>query len=141
MRKEIKGIIAAFVCVLLVGTVGSIAYIRNLPVNWDAGACGGGYCTFIFDKYSEELTDKYVRSVADNSNISSIKAVRGTQEAGWQDQTLFLQFDIQYQHSTQGTVTERVRFIGQRTWFDTYDWGEAIIDAGIEPTEQRRLDK
>lgn len=127
-KKNIKIIAAVFVCVLLIGAVGSVAYIRNLPVDWDAGACGGGYSTFIFDKYHEELTEKYYNGMVDNSNISSVKAVRGTQEAQWEDQTIFLQFDVQYEHSTQGTVTERLRFTGQRTWFDTYDWSGAIIE-------------
>ena len=64
----------------------------------------------------------------DNSDIFSLTAVRGTQEAQWEDQTLFLQFDVEYQHPVQGTVRERLRFIGRRTWFDTYDWSGAIID-------------
>lgn len=127
-KKRIKIIVAVIVCLLLAGAVGGVAYIRNLPVDWDAGACGGGYSTFIFDKYSEELVQKYFEGMADNSNIISIEAIRGTQEAQWEDQTIFLQFDIQYEHATQGNITERVRFTGQRTWFDTYDWSGAIIE-------------
>ena len=127
-KKNIRIIAVAFIGILFVGVIGSMSYIRNLPVDYDAGACGGGYATFIFDKYSEELIEKYYDGMADNSNISSIKAIRGTQEAQWEDQTIFLQFDVQYEHSTQGTVTERVRFTGQRTWFDTYDWSGAIIE-------------
>lgn len=127
-KKKIRIIVAVIVCLLLAGAIGSVAYIRNLPVDWDAGACGGGYSTFIFDKYSEELVEKYFEGMVDNSNITSIEAVRGTQEAQWEDKTIFLQFDVQYEHTTQGTVTERVRFTGQRTWFDTYDWSGAIIE-------------
>ena len=131
-----KYISIALVVALVLGCImGSIIYIRSLPIEYDAGACGGGYATFIFDKYNEKLTEKYVSGMTDNSNISSAKAVRGTQEAEWEEQTLFLQFDIQYEHSTQGTVTERVRFIGERTWFDTYDWSGAIIDGSLAPTE------
>lgn len=127
-KKNIRIIAVAFIGILFVGVIGSMSYIRNLPVDYDAGACGGGYATFIFDKYNEELIEKYYSGMADNSNISSVKAIRGTQEAQWEDQTIFLQFDVQYEHSTQGTVTERVRFTGQRTWFDTYDWSGAIIE-------------
>lgn len=129
-RRKIKKYISiALVIVIVFGCIiGSILYIRNLPVDYDTGACGGGYATFIFDKYNEELVEKYYNGIADHSNISSVKAVRGTQEAEWEDQTLFLQFDIQYEHSVQGTVTERIRFIGQRTWFDTYDWSGAIVE-------------
>ena len=115
--------ITTIACVLSV-----LIYIRNLPVDYDAGACGGGYATFIFDKYSEELTEKYYNAMADNSNISSVKAIRGTQEAQWEDQTIFLQFDVQYEHFTHGTITERVHFIGQRTWFDTCNWSGAVIE-------------
>ena len=135
-RKTKKCISIALVVALVLGCImGSIIYIRSLPIEYDAGACGGGYATFIFDKYNEKLTEKYVSGMINNSNISSAKAVRGTQEVEWEDQTLFLQFDIQYEHSTQGTVTERVRFIGERTWFDTYDWSGAIIDGSLAPTE------
>lgn len=127
-KKNIRIITVAFIGILFIGVIGSTSYIRNLPVDYDAGACGGGYATFIFDKYSEDLIEKYYDGMADNSDTSSIKAIRGTQEAQWEDQTIFLQFDVQYEHSTQGTVTERVRFTGQRTWFDTYDWSGAIIE-------------
>lgn len=127
-RKLKKYIIITLVVSIVLGCIiGSIFYIRNLPIDYDAGACGGGYATFIFDKYNEELVEKYYNGIEDNSSISSIKALRGTQEAEWEDQTLFLQFDIQYEHFSQGTVTERIRFIGQRTWFDTYDWSGAIV--------------
>lgn len=128
-RKLKKCVSIALVITLVFGCIiGSILYIRNLPVDYDAGACSGGYATFIFDKYHEELVEKYYNGMAEQSSISSIQAVRGTQEAEWEDQTLFLQFDIQYEHSGQGTVTERIRFIGQRTWFDTYDWSGAIVE-------------
>lgn len=127
-KKKSIGIIAVVVCVLITGAAGIAFYIRNLPVDWDAGACGGGYATFIFDKYSEELTGKYYNAMADNSDISSVKAILGTQEAQWEDRTVFLQFDVRYEHAAKGTVKERLRFIGQRIWFDTYDWSGAIIE-------------
>ncbi len=132
-RKTKKYIGIALAVALIFGCIiGSIIYIRNLPVDYDAGACGGGYAAFVFDKYSEELTKKYYNGMTDASDISSVKAVSGTQKAQWEDQTLFLQFDIQYKHSTQGVVTQRVRFIGQRTWFDTYDWSGAIVEGDQE---------
>ena len=135
-RKMKKGISIALVITIVVGCiVGGFLFIRNLPVEFDAGACSGGYATYIFDKYSEELTEKFVNGMADSHNISSAVAVRGTQEAEWEERTLFLQFDIQYEHSEQGTVTEHVRFIGKRTWFDTYDWSGAIIQGSSDSTE------
>lgn len=127
-RKGAIIAVTAFLAILIVAA-GGILYVRGLPVAWDAGACGGGYATFIFDKYSEELTQKFVNGSAEKDSIMSARAIRGTQEAEWEERTIFLQFDIQYEHSSQGIITERVRFVGQRTWFDTYDWSGAIIES------------
>ena len=66
-KKNIRIIAVAFIGILFVGVIGSMSYIRNLPVDYDAGACGGGYATFIFDKYSEELIENYCDGMADNS--------------------------------------------------------------------------
>ena len=129
--------IAVIVTIVLLGSIlGGYFFARNLPVDWDAGACGGGYATFIFDKYSNELVKKYLDGSDNKDNIISIEAVRGSQTAEWEGQTIFLQFDIKYQNSNQEEVTERLRFIGQRTWFDTYDWSGAIIEGyALEVTE------
>ena len=126
-KKLIVCLATGIACIVLAGIITSINYIRKLPVDWDAGACNGGYAAFIFDKYSKELTQKYLDGSRDKDDILSVEAIKGTQEAEWEDQTIYLQFDLQYEHSTQGTVTETVRFIGQRTWFDTYDWSGAIV--------------
>ena len=123
-KKYIIGVVTVFALCLIIGT---IIRICTLPVDWDAGACDGGYATFIFDKYGEKLTQKYLDGTEGNNDILSAEAIRGTQEAEWEEQTIYLQFDIQYEHSTQGTIIETVRFIGQRMWFDTYKWSGAII--------------
>lgn len=126
-KKRLVCITAFLLCLILVVSIVIIKYVRNLPVDWDAGACGGGYATFIFDKYSDELTQKFVDGSKNGSDILSAEAIRGTQIAEWEDKTLFLQFDIKFEHSKQGTLTETVRFVGQRTWFDTFDWGGAVV--------------
>ena len=88
----------------------------------------GGYGTFIFDKYSEALTERFVEGSLERGGILRAEAVRGTQEAEWEGRTLFLAFDIRYELSGGGFRTERARFVGQRTWFDTYDWSRAIAE-------------
>lgn len=116
--------IALGLCII----IGAAVRIYTLPVAWDAGACGGGYATHIFDKYSSKLVQKYLDGSQSKEEIVSIQAVRGTQEATWEDRTIHLHFDIQYEHETNGTVTERITFIGTRYWFDSYKWGGAIIE-------------
>ena len=87
-------------CVLL----GGFILLRSLPVSWDAGACGGGYAAFVFDKYSGELVEKLRSSLDDAVAASSMQAVRGTQTAKWNGRTILLQFDITYRHSEYGLI-------------------------------------
>lgn len=101
-------------------------YIRMLPVEWDAGVCGGGYATFVFNKYGKELAQKYTSRLRNKDDILCAKAICGTQSARWEGQTFYLIFDIQYADAKQGVVTETVRFIGRRVWIDTYKWGNGI---------------
>lgn len=127
-QQKIRFAIASVVAVIFMCTMGGIIYIRNLPVDWDAGACGGGYATYIFDKYEEELVQRYVDGGGYIGDIADIKAVRGTQAATWEEQRIFLQFDIQYEHETEGTIVERLHFIGERKWIDIFEWSGAIIE-------------
>ncbi len=124
MKK--KYIIIALVIVLGLALCGYV-YARNLPVDYDAGACSGGYDSFIFDKYSEELTDKYFENHADKDKISSVKAIKGTQSADWADKTISLSFNVEYEHSSEGKTTETLHFQGERVWFDTYEWNKGQV--------------
>ena len=121
-RSALSLIGAAALCVLL----GGFLLLRSLPVSWDAGACGGGYAAFVFDKYSGELVEKLQSKLNDADAASSVRAVRGTQTAKWNGRTILLQFDITYRHSAYGAVTKSVLFTGRRVWFDTYDWNEMV---------------
>lgn len=126
-KQKQSSIFAIILLVICAFGAGVFIYIRTLPVDWDAGACGGGYASFIFNKYSDELTRKFVDESNSRQYISTAKALSGTQEATWEDRTLFLQFDIQYEHSEYGITTQTVCFTGQRIWFDTYDWSGAVV--------------
>ena len=122
-KRSVIYVVAAMICGMILA---SIAYIRMLPVEWDAGACGGGYATFVFNKYGKELAQKYTSRLRNKDDILCAKAICGTQSARWEGQTFYLIFDVQYADAKQGVVTETVRFIGRRVWFDTYKWGAGI---------------
>ncbi len=126
LTKQKKVCFVAVAALFLV--VGAGVKIHTLPVDWDAGACGGGYKTHIFDKYSDELVEKYLLGSDIQDEIVSIKAIRGTQEADWEDRIIDLQFDIQYEHIEEGMVSETLHFVGERYWFEAFDWGGAIIE-------------
>lgn len=122
-----KHIVIIIVTLLIFVFVGGVIKIHRLPVDWDAGGCAGGYGTFIFNKYSESLVQKYLDCSDKKDGILSIEAINGTQEAEWEGRRIYLHFDIQYSDTIEGIVVERVTFIGHRIWIDTYKWGGAII--------------
>lgn len=124
-KMNLSYIVAIFLCLIFMGSIIIIGFIGNLPVQWDAGACGGGYSAFIFDKYSDVLTQKFVEGVAKHSDFLSAEAIKGTQEAEWKDKTIFLKFDIRCENFEHGVSTETVCFVGKRIWFDTYVWTSA----------------
>ena len=97
-----------------------------VPIEWDSGVCGGGYATFVFNKYGKELAQKYTSRLRNKDDILCAKAICGTQSARWEGQTFYLIFDVQYADAKQGVVTETVRFIGRRVWIDTYKWGAGL---------------
>lgn len=53
--------------------------------------------------------------------------MRGTQSATWDENKIFLTFNIKYEHKDYGLVEEKVNFIGTRYWIDSFKWSGAII--------------
>ena len=49
--------------------------------------CGGGYATFVFNKYGKELAQKYTSRLRNKDDILCAKAICGTQSARWEGQT------------------------------------------------------
>ena len=127
-KQKIKIWITSIISLLLIAIFSVAGYIYTRPVEWDSGACGGGYVTWIFDKYSEELTESFLNGMGEEKdNVVSVEAVRGTQSADWEEKQIFLEFDIKYNHKANGEITEKVRFIGTRYWIDSFKWSGAII--------------
>lgn len=127
-KQKIKIGIIISVCVLLIICGTLVGYIYTRPVAWDAGACGGGYATWIFDKYNKELTEVFLNGMGEEKeNIISINSLRGTQSATWDENKIFLTFNIMYEHKDYGLVEEKVNFIGTRYWIDSFKWSGAII--------------
>ena len=123
-RRKAALLIAAS---LLALAVGSCLWLHLRPVSFDAAACSGGYATWIFDKYSDELTEKFYTCSDQKEFISNITAVRGSHEASWDERLIFLSFDVTYLHETEGEVTLRLSFTGERIWSDTFRWGGAVM--------------
>ena len=130
LTKKTKKIIVIIISIFLFLTIcfSIIWYIHTRPVEWDSGACSGGYVTWIFDKYSKELTETFFNGMGDEKEkVIYIEAIRGTQDAEWEERQMFLEFDIKYEHKDYGVIVEKVRFIGTRYWIESFKWNGAII--------------
>lgn len=127
-RQKIKIGIIISICALLILCGILVGYIYTRPVAWDASACGGGYVTWIFDKYNKDLTEVFLNGMGEEKeNIIYINSLRGTQSATWDENKIFLTFNIKYKHKDYGLVEEKVNFIGTRYWIDSFKWSGAII--------------
>ena len=130
LSKKQKKIIILVISILLflIISISIVWYIHTRTVEWDSSACGGGYVTWIFDKYSKELTDTFLNGMGKKKKkVISIEAIRGTQSADWEERQMFLEFDIKYEHKDYGVIIEKVRFIGTRYWIESFKWSGAII--------------
>lgn len=105
----------------------AVAVIHFLPVSRDAAGCRGGYASFIFNKYSDELVEKYVSGHRDKENIISADAVAGSRQAHWSGRKMYLGFVINTQYKNR-TDSCKVTFFGHRQWTDSYTWGGAVIE-------------
>lgn len=125
-RKTFIWILSVLVFVI---TASIILVIHLCPVNWEIGACRGGYITSIYDLYCDELTDKFVDGMEyDNDKILWAEPIKGTQQGKDNGRKLFLEFDIKYEHSEYGVITQRIHFIGTRYWINKFSWSGAIIE-------------
>lgn len=129
-RKSFHKIIIALIATItIIQITATVIYIHTRPVSWDTGVCSGGFVTHIFNKYSKELTETFLSGMGDDKeNVINIKAIPGSQNANWQDNEIFLQFDVEYEHKYEGTIKQRLHFTGKRIWIETYKWSGAIIE-------------
>ncbi len=101
--SHIKKISLLTLAFLLLLTACGAFVIHTLPVAWDAGACSGGFGTHIFEKFSSQLAKDYLDRKHDHDAITSVESIRSTENGvQWNDRTLFLSFDIQYEHKSRG---------------------------------------
>ena len=121
--KKLVYSLGAFFAFALI--ISAVIFIHTRPVSWDSGACGGGFATAVFDKYSEELVEKFVNG---GEGIANAKAIRGSHEASWDGRMIFLKFDVEYDNADGQKINRTLHFTGERIWNMVYKWGGAIIE-------------
>ncbi len=101
--------------------------IHFAPVSYDAGACGGGFDTWIFDKYKNELLQKYITE--HNSDLSNIEIIDDSKEVNYEGSYISIQFDIN-EKDKQRTLY----FVGKRVWIENYRWDlcQVVYDGEVK---------
>ena len=124
-RGIMKKVIAIVIVLILFFVFGIALFIYTRPVAWDAGACSGGYATYIFNKYNDVLTQEYlIYKGIDKESIEDIETVSDSQSVIWEGKNIFIKYDIKYKNPENGITTENVSFVGKRIWIDTFKWSK-----------------
>lgn len=103
----------------------TVLYIANQPVSFDAGACGGGFATAVYDQYADRLIeDNYfylTRNIKDK-DVVSISPVRETRDVTYEGKAIYMSFDIVYTFSDFSSKNKKISFVGERKWIQNYKW-------------------
>ena len=101
-------------------------------VRFDSSACSGGYRTFLFDKYSEELTEKFLENIENSEErypvfVSARPVGKEHVEMNSSKRDIWLTFTIFGKAKSGNEYGYRVTFKGERIWYDTYKWTSVSI--------------
>ncbi len=125
----------------LIGTLGiAAAVLISLwaglhifaPIEWDSGACGGGYGSDIYRTYETELLESFVSSSDNAGNITAITVV-DLPEVDWEGRNITIRIPVRYTHKTRGEFCEWVSFFGKKYWTDCINWKWTAIDGSRTP--------
>ena len=103
----------------------TVLYIANQPVSFDAGACGGGFATAVYDQYADRLVkDNYFYLTRDikDKDVVSISPVRETRDVKYEGKAIYMSFDIVYTFSDFSSKNKKISFVGERKWIQNYKW-------------------
>lgn len=134
--KITKETVLKIVCVIIISVIAllGLAYIfigHFGPVRIDSAACSDGYRTFLFEKYSDKLTEKFLENIENSEErhpvFVSAEALKGSTEVKSSQRNIWLTFDIACETDIGNEYIYRVTFKGKRIWYDTYKWTSVSI--------------
>lgn len=119
-------IIRSIAATAVLFVVTCVSAVHLAPVDWDALGCSGGFKTHIFQKYRDELVDKFLDDCDIRNQVSSVEVNDDSRKVSWRNRRIFIQFEVSYNHETKGKQTEILSFSGDRVWVETYNWSKGI---------------
>ena len=117
-RKWCAAFLCAFAGLLLIS--GAFLTVARLPVDFDAGACAGGFTEHIYIKYGDTLAREYLTRFPREDIV--FYELSDTADIELTDRIIFMEFTLTYKLK-DGERTEAVlKFVGERYWIEKYSW-------------------
>ena len=115
------------VVTVIITFIGTVIFIANQPVSFDAGACGGGFETAIFDQYANTLLEEnyaFLTNHLDENDAETvtITAIRESRNVTYKDKAIYMSFDVEYVLGDNSTESKTLHFVGERKWIQKYNW-------------------
>lgn len=120
--KILKKSLVIFLVILFLILIGASLFIHFAPVDFDAKACGGGFKSWIFNKYKEQLVCEFVNDYDEEVNADDINIIEGTEEVTWNGREMTISFGILLKDNQY-----RICFQGKRYWIEKYKWNRFVF--------------
>ena len=138
-KKKITKKLVIKIIAIIIGTMLFLAAAAYVliglfgPVSVDSAACSGGYHTFLFDKYSEELTEKFFENIENSEErhpvfVSARPVGKEHVEMNSSKRDIWLTFTVLGEAKSGNEYAYSVTFKGKRIWYDTYKWTSVSIN-------------
>jgi len=119
-RAIVLSSLVFFISIITAG----LMYLHLAPVDFDARACGGGFRTWIFEKYKDTLIARFISEFDNSLDIDNVNILDGTESVVWKDRNISISFDVAVKDEQH-----RICFSGKRIWIETYKWDDCIFDS------------
>ena len=139
--KITKKSVIKIVCIIIISVIALLGIIYVLvglfgPVNLDSAACSGGYRTFLADKYSEQLAEKFLKNIKNSEEqypfYISARLLKEHTEINSNKRDIWLTTTILGKTEAGNEYGYLVTFKGKRIWYDTYKWTTVSINGNYE---------
>lgn len=130
-RSRLFKAVVSIICVFFVILISSVTFIATRDVSFDAGACSGGFKTYIWNKYKDELFEKYLDGF-ENDNCNR-ELIEDSQYVVFKDRTIVFFFDVAVTDENGEKWTDYVHIRGKRVWHEKYILGDCVLSEKLSP--------
>lgn len=121
--KKYKKVLYIIVLILLM----ACAIIHFLSVSWEAGVYGGGYKSYIYNKYIGKVVPLYADNHKEYVSVSA--NTLSDYNITWKGRNLYLEIKLDVVGSDGKRDMVIAEFIGKRFWIEKFSWKERKINS------------